>query len=74
MKSIDNNVERREDLCTVDENINWCSHCGGQYEGSLSNSTSGIYLKKSKTLNKKRYVHPHDNCSIICNSQDIETI
>ena len=53
MKNVDNNVERREDLCTVGENINWCSHCGEQYGGSLHNSTSGIYLKKPKTLNKK---------------------
>ena len=52
MKSVDNNVERREDLCSVGENINWCNHCGQEYGGSLSNSTSCIYLKKPKTLNK----------------------
>ena len=32
----------------------------------------GVYLKKMKT-NLKRYMHPHVHCSIISNSQDIET-
>ena len=25
-------VEKREPLCTVDGNVNWCSHCGKRME------------------------------------------
>ena len=28
-------VEKREPLCTVGENVNWCSHCG-KYCGGFS--------------------------------------
>ena len=34
----------------------------------------GIYLKKNKNINWKRYMHPHVHCNIIYNSQDMETI
>ena len=27
-------VEKRELLCTVGENLDWCSHCGNQYGGA----------------------------------------
>ena len=27
-------MEERELLCTVDGDVNWCSHCGKQYRGS----------------------------------------
>ena len=27
-------VEKREPLCTVGENLDWCSHCGNQYGGA----------------------------------------
>jgi len=30
-------VEKREPLCTVGGNANWCSHCGKQYEDSSKN-------------------------------------
>ena len=30
-------VEKREPLCTVDGNVNWYSHYGEQYGGSLKN-------------------------------------
>ena len=30
-------VEKREPLCTVGGNVNWCSHYGKQYEGSSKN-------------------------------------
>ena len=33
----------------------------------------GIYPKQTKTLNWKRYAHPHVRCSIIYNNQDMET-
>ena len=28
--SVGKNVEKREPLCTVGGNVNWCSHCGKQ--------------------------------------------
>ena len=27
----------KKNYCTVDENVDWCSHCGKQYRGSLKN-------------------------------------
>ena len=33
----------------------------------------GIYVKKTKTPNLKRYMHSHVHGSVICNSQDMET-
>ena len=30
-------VEKREPSCTVGGNVNWCSHYGEQYGGSLQN-------------------------------------
>ena len=33
----------------------------------------GIYVKKTKMPNLKRYMHSHVHWSVICNSQDMET-
>ena len=33
----------------------------------------GIYLKKTKNTNLKRYMHPRVHCSIIYNHQDMQT-
>ena len=30
-------MEKRESLYTVDGNVNWCSHYGKYYSGSLKN-------------------------------------
>ena len=30
--SVGEDVEKREPLYTVDGSVNWCSHCGKQYE------------------------------------------
>ena len=38
----------------------------------VHNSTSG-YLSKDENTDLKRYVHPHYPCSIIYDSQDMET-
>ena len=38
-----------------------------------SNSTSGYLSKEYKHTNSKRYMHPYFHCSIIYNSQDMET-
>ena len=35
--SIGKGVEKKEPLCTVGGNINWCSHCGELYGGSSKN-------------------------------------
>ena len=40
------------------------------YDPSIS--LQGIYLKKMKILNLKRYMYPHVHCSIIYNSHDKE--
>ena len=38
--STNNNVvEKRQDLCTVGGNVNWCSHYGKQYGGSSKSKT-----------------------------------
>ena len=38
-----------------------------------SSSTSGYLCKENKNTNLKIYMHPHVHCSIIHNSQDMET-
>ena len=35
--SVGKDVEKREPLCTVGGNVNWCSHCGKQNGGSSKN-------------------------------------
>ena len=32
--NVGEDLEKREPLCIVDENVNWCSHYGKQYRGS----------------------------------------
>lgn len=59
----------REPLCTVGETANWCSHHGKQYGGPQKLKVElpydaaipilGIYLKKTKALNSKRYMQPY---------------
>ena len=39
-----------------------------------SNSPSGYIAKRNEITISKRYLHPHIYCSIIHNSQDMETI
>ena len=34
----------------------------------------GIYLKKNKKSNSKRYMHPSDHSRTVYNSQDMEAI
>ena len=62
--SIGENVEKREPLCTVGGNSDWCSHCGKQY-GNTSEKLKmdlpfdstipllGIYPKEPKILIQK---------------------
>ena len=37
IKSVAEDVEKREPLCTVGGNVNWCSHYGEQYGDSSKN-------------------------------------
>ena len=57
-------MEKREPLCTVGGNVNWCSHCGKQYKFSSKKlkieipydpviPLLDIYPKKMKTLIQK---------------------
>ena len=63
-------MEKREPSYTVRGNVNWCSHCGEQYGGSLKKlkielpydpaiPLLGIYPEKVKTLIQK------DTCTSI---------
>ena len=61
-------VDKREPLYTVSENVNWCSHCGKQYGGSSKKTKnyhriqqfhSWIYIqKKNENTNSKIYMYP----------------
>jgi len=35
--SVGEDLEKREPLCTIGGNINWCKSCGKQYGGSSKN-------------------------------------
>ena len=83
MTNVGKYVEKREHLYTVGGNVNWCSHCGKQYESfskklkiELTHDPAipllGIYLKKNKNTNLKRYMHPNAHSSITYNCQDME--
>ena len=81
-KSVGEDVVKTEHLSTVGRNIKWCSHSGKQYGGSSktenrttiwsSNSTSGYLSEENKNTNLKRYMHPHDHCSIIYKGQEMQ--
>jgi len=74
-------VERREPSSTVGGNVNWYSHYGEQYTGSLKNkielpydtiiSLLGIYLEENK-IQKETRTRVH--WSTIYNSQDMEEV
>ena len=56
----DEDVQKREPLCTTGQNVNWRDHCGKQYGGSSKIKVElpyvpeilllVIHLKKSKAL------------------------
>ena len=67
--SVGKNVGKREPMCTVDANANWCSHYRKQY-GHFSKQLKidllyhpaipllGIFLQETKTLIfKKKYIY-----------------
>ena len=70
MTSVEEDVEKTESSCSVDSNVNWCSHCDKTVWKSLAKlktdlpydlaiSLLGIYLKE---------MPPHIHCSIIYSS------
>ena len=72
-------MERKEPSYTVGGNVNWYSHRGEQYEGSLKTKTRATISSKStpgyisrENHNLKRHMHPNVHSSTICNSQNME--
>ena len=72
-------VEEREPSDTVGGNVNWGSHYGEQYGGSLKNEKQSYHMIQwshswayRQNYNSKRYTHPYVHSSIIHNSQDME--
>ena len=74
---IANVVEKMEPVQAIDGNVNYCSimEVPQKTKNGImvwpSMSISG-YLKNSKDIHLKRYIHPSVHSSIIYNSQDIE--
>ena len=71
-------VEKKELCYTVSRNVNWYSHYGEQYGGSLKKLKIellydpeillvGIYLEQTKTDSNK-YLHPNVHSNTIYNS------
>ena len=52
-KSVGEDLEKREHLCSICGNINWCSHCGKQYGGS------------SKKKKKSKVELPYDTAILL---------
>ena len=73
-------MEKREPSCTVGGNVNWYSHYGKQYGGSLKNwkwsyhmiqqSHSWAYIWGKSIW---RYMAPNVHSNTIYNSQDMES-
>ena len=40
--NVDKDVEKKEPLCTVGGNANWCNHSGKQYGGSQKIKNRGV--------------------------------
>ena len=66
---------------TVDENVNWYSHHGEQYGGSLKKTKNRATIWSTNSIlgyvsgenyNSKRYMHPNVHRSTIYNRQDKE--
>ena len=72
--SVGKDMEKREPLCTVGENVNWCSHYGKQHGGSQnklllttmwhSNFTSWYLSKENKNTNSKVHSLYAPHCSL----------
>ena len=49
MTCIGEDEEKREPLCTVGGNVNWCNHCGKQY--------GGFHKTKNRTYHMTQQFH-----------------
>ena len=79
------NVEKMEPLCPVIGNVTIVVYSSTatmeksmEVPQKIKNKTISYYIsgylsKENKNTNSKRYIHPMLYCSIICNSQDLET-
>ena len=73
-------MEKREPFYTVGENVNWYSHYGERYGGSLKNKNRATIRSSNPTPrhisgenhNSKIYMYPNIHCSTIYSSQDME--
>ena len=86
--SVGEDVEKKEPMYTIGENVNWCGHHEKQYGGLFfffltlsilkettkqsSNSPSWYLPQENKNTNSKRCTHSYVYCSIIYNSQCME--
>ena len=77
-------MKKRESLCLVSGNVNWCNHYGKQSGGSskiknrailwFSNSTSGVFIQRKWRLTQKYLYTPNPiHCTIVYNSHDMKT-
>ena len=68
-------VEKQKPLYTVGGNVNWYSHCEIKNGTTIksNNSTLGYLSTGNKTIILESYLYSHVHCSIIYNSQGIET-
>lgn len=75
----------KELLYPADGNVNWYSHYGKQYGDFLknyknkttiwsNNPISGYIFKGIEIKISNRYLHPKVHCSIVHNSEDMETL
>ena len=71
-------MEKREPLCTVDiatmkNSVELPQKIKNEITIWSNNFTSQYLSKGNKNTSLKRYLHSHVHCSIIHNSQDMET-
>ena len=68
--------ECAEKMYTIGGNVNWCSHCGEQYGGTLKTENGATIWPSNLTLrrnhNSKGCMHSNVRCSTIYNSQNME--
>ena len=84
-KGISEGVEKKEPSYTVVRNINWCTHYGEQYGGSLKKTetkiraaiwsislTPGHMSRKDGTLIQKRLLDPSVHSNTVYNGWHME--
>ena len=66
MTSTGKDVEKREPLCTLGGDINWCSHYRKQYEVSLKNQKQNCYMiQEFHFWNLKEIQTLKDVCTVL---------